>query len=206
MANGMLGRKIGMTSVSVGGASIPVTVIEAGPCDVVQVKSTDGPDKYDALQMGFIPRKKTRVNKPTAGHFKKANLKATRNLREFRDMTGKKAGQKVVVDELFEAGEMITVCGLSKGRGFTGVMKRHNFHGHKATHGTHESFRGPGSIGACAWPSKVVKGKRMAGQHGVNRITVKNLQVVEIISDKNLLLIKGAVPGARNSVVELIKQ
>ena len=203
---GILGRKIGMTSVFRDGAHVPVTVVEAGPCHVVQVKETEGPDGYTALQLGFLPKKEKRVNPPMAGHFARVGVAPTRVLREFRDMSGRKEGEQVLVGEVFKPGDTIHVRGTSKGRGFSGVVKRHGFHGHKATHGTHESFRGPGSIGACAWPGRVWKGKRMAGQYGNRTITVQNLEVIEVIEEKNLILVHGALPGARNSIVELRKK
>ncbi|MBD3166904.1 50S ribosomal protein L3 [bacterium] len=206
MAQGILGRKIGMTSVFVDGRQIPVTVIEAGPCPVVQVKSSEGPDKYDALQLGFWEAKESRVNEPKNGHFKRAGVKPTRVLREFRGMSGFEEGTEVKVSDVFVPGDTVHVSGKSKGRGYSGVMRRHNFHGHKGSHGTHESKRGPGSIGAGADPSRVWKGKRMAGQYGNARTTTRNLVVVEVIEDRNLLLVRGAVPGARNSIVELRKE
>lgn len=205
MAQGLLGRKIGMTSLFVEGAQVPVTVIEAGPCKVVQVKQADGPDGYDALQLGFMPKKKKRVNRPTQGHFDRAGVEPTRVLREFRDMSGYEPGGEVKVADLFKPGDILSVSGTSKGRGFSGVMKRHGFHGQKASHGTHESKRGPGSIGSSADPSHVWKNMKMAGQYGNKRVTVKSVQVVEIIEDRNLLLVKGAVPGSRNSILELHK-
>lgn len=195
-----------MTSVFRDGRAIPVTVVEAGPCPVVHVKSAEGQDGYDAVQLGFLPKKERKVTRPMAGHFKRAKVNPVRVLKEFRGMTGKDLGDTVRVEEILATGDKVMVRGRSKGRGFSGVIKRHNFHGHKATHGTHESFRGPGAIGACAWPSRVWKGKRMPGQYGNAIATTKNLEVVEIIADKNLVLLKGAVPGAYNSVVELRKK
>ncbi|MDP8208262.1 MAG: 50S ribosomal protein L3 [Candidatus Electryonea clarkiae] len=206
MATGILGKKIGMTSVFRDGNSIPVTVVEAGPCTVVQVKNTDGADNYDALQLGFLPKNEKRLNKPEAGHFAGAGVKPFKVLREFRGMTGHKAGQEVNVNDLFSEGEIIDVRGRSKGRGFAGVMKRHGFHGGKASHGVHEIYRGTGSIGACATPSRVWKGKKMPGRFGNATVSVKNLQIIEIIADRNLVLVKGAVPGAKNSIVELCKR
>jgi large subunit ribosomal protein L3 len=146
------------------------------------------------------------VNEPTNGHFKRAGVQPTRVLREFRDMTGFEEGTEVKVADVFAPGDTVHVSGKSKGRGYSGVMRRHNFHGHKGSHGTHESKRGPGSIGAGADPSRVWKGKRMAGQYGNARTTTRNLTVVEVIEDRNLLLVRGAVPGARNSIVELRKE
>jgi large subunit ribosomal protein L3 len=206
MAEGILGRKIGMTSVFRNGESVPVTVVEAGPCKVVQVKTTDGPDGYEALQIGFMPKKEKRVTRPMMGHYKKAGVEPVRVLREFRGMSGREVGDELLVGDLFNEGDIINVRGRSKGRGFSGVIKRHGFSGAKASHGVHESYRGSGSIGACAWPSRVWKGKRMAGHYGDATVSVMNLEIVEIIPDKNLILIKGAVPGARNGVLELHKK
>ncbi len=205
MPEGLLGRKVGMMSVYRDGRQIPVTVIEVEPNKVVQVKSADGPDQYDALQLGFGARKESRVNQPMAGHYARAGVQPARLLREFRGMAERDMGSELRIEDVFEEGDRIMVRGRSKGRGFAGVMKRHNFHGHKGSHGTHESFRGPGSIGASAYPSRVWKGKRMAGHMGDRKVAVKNLRVVEIVAEKNLVLVSGAVPGARNSVVELLK-
>lgn len=205
MPEGLLGRKVGMMSVYRDGRQIPVTVIEVEPNRVVQVKSADGPDQYDALQLGVGARKESRVNRPLAGHYARAGVQPARLLREFRGMAGRDLGSELRIEDVFEEGDRIMVRGRAKGRGFAGVIKRHNFHGHKASHGTHESFRGPGSIGASAYPSRVWKGKRMAGHMGDQKVSVKNLRIVEIVADKNLVLVSGAVPGARNSVVELLK-
>jgi len=205
MPEGLLGRKVGMTSVYRGGRQIPVTVLEVGPCPVVQVKRADGPDGYDALQLGFQAKKESRVNRPMKGHFSRAGVSATRVLREFRGMGGAEVGETLTVDKIFAEGDLVHVRGVSRGRGFAGVIKRHNFGGHKASHGTHESFRGPGSIGSSAYPARVWKGQRMPGQYGNKTITVRNLEIIEMIPDRNLVLVRGAVPGARNSVVELRK-
>jgi large subunit ribosomal protein L3 len=205
MPEGLLGRKIGMTSVYREGMQIPVTVIEVKPNPVVQAKSADGADGYDALQLCIGTKKAKRVPKPLRGHYDKAGVEPHRVIREFRDMTGRKAGDEIRVEELFAAGDPVVVRGRAKGRGYAGVIKRHGFHGHKASHGTHESFRGPGSIGSSAYPAKVFKGMRMAGRMGNNNVSVKGLTIIEIIEDKNLVLVSGAVPGARNSIVELLK-
>jgi len=205
MPEGLLGRKIGMTSVYRNGNQIPVTVIEVQPNPVVQTKSTEGPDGYDAVQLGYGTKKEKRVTKPLSGHYAKAGVTPKRILCEFRGMTGRNAGEVVTMEDIFDEGDVLNVRGLSKGRGFAGVIKRHGFHGHKASHGTHESFRGPGSIGSSAWPAKVFKGVRMAGHMGNIKVLVKNLEVIEIIADKNLMLVSGAVPGSRNSIVELLK-
>ncbi len=206
MAQGLLGRKIGMTSVFYEGRQEPVTVIEVGPCPVVQVKTIDGPDKYNALQLGFLPKKEKRVNQPVRGQFKKSGVEPTRILREFRNMTGFDTGAMIHVTDVFTEGDVVSVRGQSKGRGFSGTIKRWGFHGHKASHGTHESFRGPGSIGSSADPARVWKGTKMAGQYGNKKVSVKNLKVLEVIADRNLLLVRGAVPGSRNSILELHKE
>jgi large subunit ribosomal protein L3 len=206
MPEGLLGRKIGMTSVYLEGNQIPVTVIEVEPNPVVQVKSEEGPDGYNALQLAYGAKKKKRVTKPLSGHYAKSGVEPKRILREFRDMaTDKKAGDVIGIEDIFDEGDLIHVRGFSKGRGYAGVIKRHGFHGHKASHGTHESFRGPGSIGSSAWPAHVFKGVRMAGRMGNAKVLVKNLEIIEILKDKNLVLVSGAVPGARNSIVELLK-
>jgi large subunit ribosomal protein L3 len=206
MPEGLLGRKIGMTAVYLEGNQIPVTVIEVEPNPVVQVKSEDGPDGYTALQLAYGAKKKKRVTKPLVGHYDKAGVEPKKVLREFRDMTvDKKVGDVVSIEDIFAEGDLIHVRGRSKGRGYAGVIKRHGFHGHKASHGTHESFRGPGSIGSSAWPARVFKGVRMAGRMGNTNVLVKNLEIIEIMADKNLVLVSGAVPGARNSIVELLK-
>jgi large subunit ribosomal protein L3 len=206
MPEGLLGRKIGMTSVYLEGDQIPVTVIEVEPNPLVQVKSEDGPDGYTALQLAYGTKKKKRVTKPLGGHYAKADVEPKKVLREFRDMvTDKKAGDVIGIEDIFAEGDLVHVRGRSKGRGYAGVVKRHGFHGHKASHGTHESFRGPGSIGSSAWPARVFKGVRMAGRMGNTNVFVKNLEIIEILADKNLVLVSGAVPGARNSIVELLK-
>ncbi len=203
---GLIGKKIGMTQIfDKEGRVVPVTVIEAGPCKVVQRKTAQK-DGYEAMQLGFEDIKDKKVTKPLKGHFQKHNVKPFRYLREFRltNSDDYQEGQEVKID-IFQNNEKIKVIGTSKGKGFAGVMKRHGFHGFRSTHGVHESFRGGGSIGQCATPSRVLKGKKMAGHKGVDRITVKNLKVVMIDLEKNLILVKGAVPGHRNSIVLLTK-
>lgn len=204
---GLIGKKIGMTQTfDKNGKVIPVTLIKAGPCKVVQIKSVDT-DGYNAVQLGFEERAEHRVTKPLLGHFKKFETTPFRYLREFRleDSTDVEKGEVITVN-IFTAHEIIDVIGTSKGRGFTGVMKRHHFAGFIATHGSHESFRGPGSIGMCATPARVLKGMKMAGHHGNARITVKNLQIVKVDEENNLIMIRGAVPGHRNSLVILRKE
>ena len=194
---GIIGRKIGMTQVySDDGRAIPATVIQAGPCVVVQRKSK-GKDGYEAVQLGLVEdRKVKRVTKPMKGHFDKAGLPPCRVLREFRLQDGdeSKVGDKVSV-ELFAPGDSIDVIGTSKGKGFQGVVKRHHFRGGAATHGS-MFHRAPGSIGASAFPSRVLKGMRAAGHMGSDRVTVRNLTVVRVDAGSNILVVKGAVPGA----------
>lgn len=205
MSEGLLGRKVGMTSVYRDGEQVPVTVIEVEPNVVVQAKTTDGADGYDALQLAYGKKSQRNVSKPLVGHYAKAGVEPKRALREFRGMTGHEAGAAVAIGDVFAEGDLLHVRGRSKGRGFAGGIKRHGFHGHKGSHGTHESFRGPGSIGSTQYPGRVWKGKKMPGHYGDKVITTKNLEVIEVVADKNLLLVRGAVPGARNSIVELHK-
>ncbi len=202
MSTGIIGKKIGMSQVFSGGELIPVTVIQAGPCKVVQKKTAER-DGYEAAQLAFEEEKKQkRVTKAQAGHFKKADMAATRFLREFRT-GGLERGQEVTV-EIFKKGELVTVSGMSKGKGFAGVMKRHNFRGGPGGHGSMFN-RAPGSIGSSAWPSRVWPGKKLPGHMGAENVTVKNLRVVEVLKDQNILYIRGAVPGGRNGVVLVYK-
>ena len=183
------------------GKNIPCTVIEAGPCAVTQVKTVEN-DGYAAVQLGFQDQKESRVNKPLAGHFKAAGVTPKRHLAEFKDFdTELKLGDVVTVD-LFADTVYVTVVGTSKGRGFQGVVKRHNFGGvGQATHGQHNRARKPGSIGACSYPAKVFKGMRMAGHMGNERVTIHNLQVLKVQPENNLLVVKGSVPGYNGSIV-----
>ena len=200
--SGIIGKKIGMTSIyDANGKNIPCTVIEAGPCVITQVKTSET-DGYNALQLGFENQKESRVNKPTMGHFKKAGTTPQKKLVEFRDFEGEhKLGDAVTVD-IFNEGEFVDVAGTSKGKGFQGVVKRHNFRGvGDATHGQHNRMRAPGSIGAASYPARVFKGMRMAGQMGNKRVKVTNLQVMKVFPEKNLLVVKGAIPGPKNSYV-----
>jgi len=204
--SGIIGKKIGMSSIyDVNGKNIPVTVIEAGPCVVTQVK-TKSLDGYDAIQLAFEEKKENKTTKPLKGHFLKAGTTPKKIVREFtRFESGhqKKYGDVVKVD-VFEEGEYIDVVGISKGKGFQGVVRRHGFRGvGDATHGQHDRLRAPGSVGASSFPSRVFKGIRMAGQMGNKRVKMINLQVVKIITEKNLILIKGSVPGANNSYLIL---
>lgn len=203
MISGLLGRKIGMTQVfRQDGALIPCTVIEVGPCSVVQVKKQER-DGYEAVQIGFEP--KTRgTNKPLRGHFSKYNVQPLRHIREFK-ATGEQslsAGEILTV-EVFKEGERVDIAGTTKGRGFAGVVKRYGFRGSPGAHGAHETFRGPGSVGSAAHPSHTPKGKRLAGQYGVDRKTVRNLLVIRVDQERHLLLVKGAIPGSRGGLVEI---
>lgn len=200
---GLLGKKIGMTRFfSEDGTSVGATLIEAGPCTVVQVKTVES-DGYNAVQLGFLDLKEKRVNKPMAGHFKKANVSPCRILKEFRDFEQDvKVGDQIKVD-IFTVGDQVKIAGLTKGKGFTGVVKRHGFAGGPKSHGQSDRLRSPGSIGQAAYPKRVFKGIKMAGRKGNQRHTIRNVQVIKVIPDRNLLLIKGGVPGARNSIVEI---
>ena len=203
---GLLGKKIGMMSVfSADGKNVPCTVIEAGPCAVTQVKTIEK-DGYEAVQLGFEDQKESRVNAPLMGHFKKAGVAPKRHLAEFKEFeTELNLGDVVTVD-LFANTAYVTVTGTSKGKGFQGVVKRHNFGGvGQATHGQHNRARKPGSIGACSYPAKVFKGLRMGGQMGNARVTTHNLQVLKVIPEHNLLVIKGSVPGYNGSIVIIEK-
>jgi large subunit ribosomal protein L3 len=205
--SGIIGKKLGMSSVfDAQGDLIPVTVIQAGPCKIVAVRKKDK-DGYEALQLGFGDRKEKNISKPVLGQFKKNELKPTHVLREFRFPAGTefKIGDELKVD-LFKEGEKIKVRSKSKGKGFQGVMKRHGFGGvGGTTHGQSDRLRAPGSIGASSYPSRVFKGTRMAGRKGYGNVTVSNLSVIKVLPEQNLILVKGAVPGAINSYVELIK-
>jgi len=204
---GILGKKIGMTSVfDERGESVPCTVIEAGPCTITQIKTLER-DGYTALQMGFDDKPERAVNRPEAGHLKKAGASPKRLTREFRgfDVTKFQLGAEIRVDTLFAVGDRVAVAARSKGRGFQGVVKRHHFGGGFRTHGQSDRERAPGSIGGSSYPSRVFKGMRMAGRMGGDRVTVKNLRVVNIIPESNLILIRGSVPGHNNAYVEIIK-
>lgn len=201
MTTGIIGKKLGMTQVfDAEGRVTPVTVIEAGPCTVVQKKTREA-DGYEAVQLGFGRMKAQRVTRPMAGHFRQAGKGGFVELREFRSLGDPplEVGQEVRVD-MFREGDVVDVTGHTKGRGFAGVVKRWNFRGGRATHGS-MFHRAPGSIGGSSWPSRVIKNMKMGGHYGNERVTVLNLKVVGIQPEKNLLLVRGAVPGARNSVV-----
>ena len=204
--SGLIGRKIGMTSIfDENGKNIPCTVIETGPCTVTQVR-TEEVDGYNALQLGFDDKAEKHVTKAAAGHFKKAGVSAKRKVVEFRDFEGDyKLGDTIGVD-LFVEGEFVDIAANSKGKGFQGVVKRHGFAGvGQATHGQHNRLRAPGSIGAASYPARVFKGMKMAGRMGNEKITVQNLKVLKVVSDKNLLVLKGCVPGHKNSYVIIRK-
>lgn len=203
--NGILGKKIGMTNVfSSDGRLVPVTVVQVGPCVVTQVKTLEN-DGYTALQLGFDEKPVERLNKPIAGHLKKACDKGFRVLREFRTENVEDVALGTVVNvDMFTVGEKVTVSGITKGRGFQGTIKRHGFSRGPETHGN-RNHRKPGSIGNSAWPAKVIKGKRMPGHMGVDRETVKNLTIVDIKPEDNLLLVKGAVPGPKTGILEVRK-
>ena len=203
---GLLGKKIGMTSVfSADGKNIPCTVIEVGPCVVTQVKTLEK-DGYEALQLGFMEKTEKHTTKPMAGHFKKAGVAPQRYLAEFKNFEGEyKLGDTITVDLLNDT-KFVDVIGTSKGKGYQGVVKRHGFGGvGQATHGQDDRLRAPGSIGACSYPAKVFKGMRMAGQMGNERVTVQNLQVVKVLSENNVLIVKGSVPGSKGSIVLIEK-
>lgn len=205
---GILGKKIGMSAIfDDNGNRIPVTIIEAGPCTVTDVKNLEN-NGYNAIQLGFGQVKEKNLTKPVLGHFKKNNLEPVRHLREFRvdSVAEYKVGDSVDLG-IFTVGEKIKVSGKSKGKGFQGVMRRHGFGGvGGTTHGQSDRLRAPGSIGASSYPSRVFPGQRMAGRMGNDNVSVRNLQVIRIIAEKNIILVKGAVPGAINSIVELYKK
>ena len=209
MGSGLIGKKVGMTSVfDEAGNNIPCTVIEVQPNVVTQIKSSDGKDGYDAVQLSYGEKKEKRTSKAMKGHFEKAGTTPKKKVVEFRDFdAGEVAlGEGKTITDIFEEGDFVDVAGTSKGKGFQGVVKRHGFSGvGMATHGQHNRQRAPGSIGQSSYPSRVFKGLRMAGQMGNERVTIQNLEVIKIYSDHNVILVKGAVPGARNSFVEIHK-
>ena len=209
MGIGLLGKKLGMTQIfGEDGSAIPVTVIKAGPCAVVQ-KKTVSSDGYDGIQLGFEEVAKVkRVNKPVTGHFKKANVAPRSLLREFRvdteELEAHEVGAEISVD-IFEPGEFVDVTGTSKGKGFAGVVKKYHFKGAPASRGTHENFRHGGSIGQNMTPGRTIKGKKMPGHMGSERVTVQNLKVVDVRGDTNILMVEGAVPGPTNGFVIIKK-
>jgi len=199
---GLLGKKIGMTSVfSAEGKNLPCTVIEVGPCVVTQIKTEEN-DGYKAVQLGFQEKKDKHTTKPEAGHFKKAGVAPQRYLAEFKNFNADYKAGDVITAEFLNDVMFVDVVGTSKGKGFQGVMKRHGFGGvGEMTHGQSDRQRKPGSIGACSYPAKVFKGTRMGGQMGNVRVTVQNLQVIKVLPEQNLLMVKGSVPGAKGSIV-----
>ena len=201
--NAILGQKVGMTQVFDDNArAIPVTVIKAGPCHVVQIK-TVAIDGYDAVQIAYGEVKPGRANKPEAGHFAKAGVAPARHLAEIRvdDPSSYTLGQEIKIADVLQPGSKADVSGISKGKGFAGVMERHNFSGQGAAHGNHKKHRAPGSIGACATPARVFKGMRMAGRLGGERVTTLNLEVVSVDAERDFLLLGGSVPGPKGSLV-----
>ncbi len=203
---GLIGKKIGMTSVfSAEGKNIPCTVIEVGPCVVTQVKTVEI-DGYDAIQLGFEDKKDKHTSSGEKGHFKKAGVSPKRHLAEFKGFGNDyKLGSEITVDLFTDAG-WVDVIGTSKGKGFQGVVKRHGFSGvGEVTHGQHNRLRSPGSIGAASYPAKVFKGTRMGGQMGNERVTVQNLQVIKVIPEHNILMLKGSIPGSKGSIVIIEK-
>lgn len=204
--SGLIGKKVGMTSIfDENGKNIPCTVVEAGPCVVTQVRTLEV-DGYEALQLGFDDKAEKRANKAELGHFAKADTAVKKKVVEFQGFEENyKLGDAITV-ELFTEGEFVDVTGISKGKGFQGVVKRHGFGGvGQSTHGQHNRLRAPGSIGASSYPSRVFKGMRMAGRMGAERVTVQNLKVLKVIPEKNLLIIKGCVPGHKNAYVTIHK-
>ncbi len=198
---GIVGEKVGMTQLFVETRAVPVTVIKAGPCVVAQIRTREV-DGYDAVQLAYGQLPERHVNSPTKGHFEKAGAEPARHLVELRtDDAGSYTPGQAVTADVFEAGDTVDVVGVSKGKGFSGVMKRHGFSGLRASHGVKGKHRSPGAIGACATPSRVFKGMRMAGQHGNARVTVLNLEVVRSDPERGLLLVKGAVPGPNGGLV-----
>ena len=209
--SGIIGKKIGMTSVySADGRNVACTVIEAGPCVVTQIKSRET-DGYDAVQLGYGDKKEKRANKSEKGHFSKASTAPKKVVAEFRDFElsngdDVQLGQTLSVDQIFEEEDFLDVVGTSKGKGFQGVVKRHGFGGvGQATHGQHNRERAPGSIGGASYPARVFKGMRMAGRTGGDRVKVLNLKVLKLVPEKNLILVSGSIPGPKNSTVILEK-
>lgn len=205
MCRGLIGKKLGMSGVfSSDGTYVPVTVLQVGPCSVTQVKTKET-DGYSALQLGYQEKKDKHSNKPEKGHFEKSGGKNFRFLKEFivDNPEEFEAGQTISLD-IFNVGEFVSVTGTSKGRGFAGVMKRHGFGGGRKTHGS-RSHRIPGSIGCSAWPAKVFKGKKLPGHYGVDKVSVKNLEIIDIRPEDNVILVKGAVPGSKEGLIQINK-
>ncbi len=203
--SGLIGKKIGMTSIfDANGKNIPCTIVEVGPCVVTQVKTVEK-DGYAAVQLGYGEKKERLTTKALQGHFKNANTTPKKKLVEFKDLNDAKLGESVTID-VFAEGDKISITGTSKGKGFQGVVKRHNFAGVGGqTHGQHNRGRAPGSLGACSTPSRVFKGMRMAGRMGGDRVQVTNLVVLKVLTERNILVLSGAVPGAKGSYVIIKK-
>ena len=203
--SGLIGKKIGMTSVySAEGKNIPCTVIEAGPCVVTQIRTVEK-DSYEAVQIAYDDKSEKHTTGSLLGHFKKAGTTPKRKMAEFKDMPEVNLGDTLTVD-MFSEEDWVDVTGISKGKGFQGVVKRHGFGGVGGqTHGQHNRLRAPGSIGACSYPAKVFKGMRMAGHMGAERVTVQNLQIIKVMPENNVLVVKGSVPGAKGSILSIVK-
>ena len=204
--SGLIGKKVGMTSIfDENGKNIPCTIIEAGPCVVTQVRTKEV-DGYDALQLGFDDKAEKRATKAELGHFKKAGTSVKKKVVEFQGFEGNyKLGDTITVD-FFTEGEFVDITGVSKGKGFQGVVRRHGFGGvGQTTHGQHNRLRAPGSVGASSYPSRVFKGMRMAGRMGAEKVTVQNLKVLKVVAEKNLLVVKGCIPGHKNAYVTIHK-
>lgn len=204
--SGIIGKKIGMTTVFTNGEAVPCTLIEAGPCVVTQIRTLEN-DGYSAIQLGFGEKKEKRTTKALQGHFKKANTTPKRKLAEFKEFEKEfSLGEIIRIEDVFEEGEFLDISGKTKGRGFQGVVKRHGFAGvGETTHGQHNRARHPGSIGACSYPARVFKGIKMGGRMGNTQATIQNLKVLKVIADKNLIVVSGSVPGPKNSLVTLHK-
>ena len=204
--SGLIGKKVGMTSIfDENGKNIPCTIIEAGPCVVTQVRTKEV-DGYDALQLGFDDKAEKRATKAELGHFKKAGTSVKKKVVEFQGFEDNyKLGDTITVD-FFTEGEFVDLTGVSKGKGFQGVVRRHGFGGvGQTTHGQHNRLRAPGSVGASSYPSRVFKGMRMAGRMGAEKVTVQNLKVLKVVAEKNLLVVKGCIPGHKNAYVTIHK-
>ena len=204
--SGLIGKKVGMTSIfDENGKNVPCTIIEAGPCVVTQVRTKEV-DGYDALQLGFDDKAEKRATKAELGHFKKAGTSVKKKVVEFQGFEDNyKLGDTITVD-FFTEGEFVDITGVSKGKGFQGVVRRHGFGGvGQSTHGQHNRLRAPGSVGASSYPSRVFKGMRMAGRMGAEKVTVQNLKVLKVVAEKNLLIVKGCIPGHKNAYVTIHK-
>ena len=204
--SGLIGKKIGMTSLyDEKGNNLACTIIEAGPCVVTQIKNEEK-DGYNSVQLGFLDKKERNINKAEAGHFKNAKTAPKSNLFEFKNFENELSIGDVLNVDHFSEGEFVDISGTSKGKGFQGVVKRHGFAGvGQSTHGQHNRLRAPGSIGAASYPARVFKGMKMAGQMGNEKVTVQNLKVIKVVPEKNLLVVKGCVPGHKNSIVTIRK-